>query len=74
MEEVVDADRVIVLDGGKMVMQDTPREIFKREEELKAIGLELPLASYIAQKLRNAGVDIPKGILTETELTEALCK
>ncbi len=74
MEEVVDADRVIVLDNGKMVMQDTPREIFKREEELKAIGLELPLASYIAQKLRNAGVDIPKGILTETELTEALCK
>ena len=74
MEEVVDADRVIVLDGGKMVMQDTPREIFKREEELKAIGLELPLASYIAQKLRNAGVDIPMGILTETELTEALCK
>ncbi len=74
MEEVVDADRVIVLDNGKMVMQDTPREIFKREEELKAIGLELPLASYIAQKLRNAGVEIPKGILTETELTEALCK
>lgn len=74
MEEVVDADRVIVLDNGKMVMQDTPREIFKREEELKAIGLELPLASYIAQKLRNAGVEIPKGILTETELMEALCK
>ena len=74
MEEVVDADRVIVLDNGKMVMQDTPREIFKREEELKAIGLELPLASYIAQKLRNAGVEIPKGILTETELMEALCR
>ena len=74
MEEVVDADRVIVLDGGKKVMEDIPREIFKRESELKAIGLELPLASYIARKLRNSGLEIPKGILTESELAEALCK
>ncbi len=74
MEEVVDADRVIVLDSGKIVMQDTPREIFKREKELKEIGLELPLASYIANKMRKNGIELPEGVLTEQELSEALCK
>ena len=74
MEEVVEADRVIVLDNGKIVMQDKPREIFKREKELKNIGLELPLASYVANKLKNQGVELPEGILTDKELGEALCK
>ena len=74
MDEVVEADRVIVLDNGKIVMQDKPREIFKREKELKSIGLELPLASYVANKLKNQGVELPEGILTDKELGEALCK
>ena len=74
MEEVVEADRVIVLDNGKIVMQDKPREIFKREKELKNIGLELPLASYVANKLKNQGVELPEGILTDKELGEELCK
>ncbi len=74
MDEVVEADRVIVLDNGKIVMQDKPREIFKREKELKNIGLELPLASYVANKLKNQGVELPEGILTDKELGEALCK
>ena len=55
-------------------MQDKPREIFKREKELKNIGLELPLASYVANKLKNQGVELPEGILTDKELGEALCK
>lgn len=74
MEEVVDADRVIVLDNGKIVMEDTPREIFKREKQLKSIGLELPLASYIASKLKEKGVNLPEGILTDEELEVELCK
>ena len=74
MEEVVDADRVVVLDNGKIVMQGSPREIFKRGEELKKIGLELPTSSYIASKMKRAGINIANDILTDDELKEALCR
>lgn len=74
MEEVVDADKVIVLNDGEIYAQGTPREIFLKGDQLKGVGLELPTASYIAQKIKKAGVQIPDGILTETELAEALCK
>lgn len=74
MEEVVDADRVIVINDGEVAMTGTPEEIFKEKQTLKSYGLELPLASYIAEKLRAKGVDIPQTILTEKQLSEALCK
>lgn len=74
MEEVVDADRVIVVNDGEVAMSGTPEEIFKQKQTLKSYGLELPLASYIAEKLREKGVDIPQTILTEKQLSEALCK
>ena len=74
MEEVIDADRVLVINDGEIFAQGTPTQIFQREKELKSIGLELPLASYIAQKLQKAGFEIPDGILTESQLAEALCK
>ena len=74
MEEVVDADRVLVLNDGEILAVDTPREIFKKGESLKTVGLELPTASYIAEKMRKAGIEISEGILTEKELAEALCK
>ena len=74
MEEVVDADKVIVLNDGEIYAQGTPREIFLKGDELKGVGLELPTASYIAQKIKKAGVQIPDGILTDIELAEALCK
>lgn len=74
MEEVVDADRVVVLDNGKIVMQGSPREIFKRGEELKKIGLELPTSSYIASKMKRAGINIANDIITDDELKEALCR
>lgn len=74
MEEVVDADRVIVVNDGEVAMSGTPEEIFKQKQTLKLYGLELPLASYIAEKLREKGVDIPQTILTEKQLSEALCK
>ena len=74
MEEVVDADRVIVINDGEVAMNGSPEEIFKEKQTLKSYGLELPLASYIAEKLREKGVDIPEAILTEKQLSEALCK
>ena len=74
MEEVVSADRVFVLDDGVIALTGTPREIFKEKKVIKSLGLELPSASYIASKLKEKGVKIEGEILTEKELSEALCK
>lgn len=74
MEEVVSADKVYVLDDGVIALSGTPREIFKEKSVMKALGLELPSASYIATKLKEKGVEIQGEILTEEELAEALCK
>ena len=73
MDEVLNADRVIVLDGGQIAMQGTPIEIFNHKEEIKALGLELPLSAVIAEKLIEQGVDFPSGIITDEQLVEALC-
>ncbi len=74
MEEVVNADRVYVLDDGVIALTGTPREIFKEKKVIKSLGLELPSASYIASKLMEKGVKIEGEILTDIELSEALCK
>ena len=73
MEEVVFADRVFVMDGGKLVMQGTPREIFSEVEKLKELRLDVPQVTLLAYELRKSGVDLPKGILTTDELVNALC-
>ena len=73
MDEVVRADRVIVLSEGEKVLEGTPEQIFSHKQEIKSYGLELPLATVIADRLRENGVAIPDGILTEQQLTEALC-
>ncbi len=73
MEEVVDADRVYVIDGGKIEATGTPAEIFKDRALLERTGLELPLAAKIADKLISRGVPLKDGILTREQLAEALC-
>jgi len=72
MEEVVDADYVYVMENGKIIMDGTPREIFSRVEELKEHRLDVPQMTLLAHELRQAGLPIPKGILTREELVEAL--
>ncbi len=73
MEEAAAADRIIVMkDGG--ILLNGGREVFGRTAEIRAAGLELPLPSRIADKLRRDGVPLPGGILTDAELTEALCR
>lgn len=74
MEETLFSDRIIVLDGGKILMQGTPKEIFNRKEELVKVGLELPLSVVIKDRLIEAGLNIDDGVLTEEELLEAICK
>ena len=74
MEEVVEADRVIVMDQGKILTQGTPREVFSRVEELKEHRLDVPQVTMLAHELRKSGVNIPEGILTIRELADALGK
>ena len=73
MEEGVFADRVFVMDNGKLVMQGTPREIFSEVEKLKELRLDVPQVTLLAYELRKNGVDLPEGILTIEELVNALC-
>ncbi len=72
MEEVVDADKIFVMDHGKVVMEGTPKEIFSRVDELKSYRLDVPQVTILADELRKRGLDIPKGILRKEELVEAI--
>ena len=74
MEEVIHADKVIVMDQGKVVMQGTPREVFSHVEELKSYRLDVPQATLVAHELKKAGADLPDGILSNEELVEVLEK
>lgn len=74
MEEVIYANKVFVMDEGKIVMRGTPREIFSRVGELKAIRLGVPQATLLAYELKKEGMPLPDGILSAEELVEALCQ
>ena len=66
------AERVIVMNHGSVVMDGTPREVFAKGEELRAIGLDVPQAVELAQKLREKGFDIPEGIYRMDEIRAAV--
>jgi energy-coupling factor transport system ATP-binding protein len=74
MEEVIDADKVFVMDKGKVVMEGTPREIFSQVETLKQLRLDVPQVTELAYELQKQGVPLRKGILTNKELVEELLK
>ena len=72
MEEVIDADRVIVMDDGHIVMDGTPKEIFSRVEELKQYRMDVPQVTELAWELQKKGMPLPDGILRKSELLDAL--
>lgn len=74
MEEVVDADHVVVMDKGKVVMEGTPRDIFKRVDELRAIRLSVPQVTELAHELRKSGLPIKEDILTKEELIHEIAR
>ena len=74
MEEAVHADKVYIMDKGRIVMQGTPKQIFTNVEELRGVGLSVPKVTELVFELRTRGVDLPEGILTETELANELCR
>lgn len=73
MEEAIDADRVIVMEAGKIVLEGPPREIFVKVEELKRLGLDVPQITELAYELRKEGLDIPPDLLTAEEMVKVLC-
>lgn len=72
MEEAIYADRVFVMDDGKIALQGTPHEVFAQVDTMKELHLDVPEVTLLADELRRHGVDIPAGILTKEELAEAL--
>lgn len=74
MEEAVQAERVVVVDRAQVRMQGDPREVFTQVKKLKAMGLDVPAAAELADRLRDMGVPLPKTIVTKEELGDALCQ
>jgi energy-coupling factor transport system ATP-binding protein len=72
MEEIIHADKVFVMDKGKIAMEGTPREVFSKVDELKALRLDVPQVTLLAYELKKRGVNLPDGILTKEELVKAL--
>ena len=72
MEEIIHADKVFVMDQGKIAMQGTPREIFSQVERLKELRLDVPQVTLLAYELQKNGISLSDGILTVEELTQAL--
>ena len=74
MEEAAQADKVIVLDQGEVKMIGTPLEIFRRDEELKALSLGVPPAVDLADRLRQRGIEIPQDLLEVEDIVRYLCQ
>lgn len=74
MEEAVDADRVIVMEKGKKVLEGTPKEVFSKVEMLKNIGLDVPCMTELSKELKEEGLDIDGDILTVDEMVVKLCQ
>lgn len=72
MEEIIHADKVFVMDKGKIAMEGTPKEIFSQVERLKELRLDVPQVTLLAYELQQKGIDLPDGILTVEELTQQL--
>ncbi len=74
MDEAVKADRVVVMDGGRIAIDGTPKEVFKNVEKMKGLGLDVPQATELAYRLRKKGFNLPDNILDENECAEAILK
>ena len=74
MDETVEADKVIVIDNGVVVMEGKPREIFVQVDRLKSYGLDVPQVTEVAYNLRKQGINIPADILTPEEMVSAVCQ
>ena len=72
MEEAIYANRIFVMDQGKIAIKGTPREVFSQVEKMKELHLDVPEATQLAYELKKNGIPLPEGILTKEELAGAL--
>ena len=74
MEEAIAADRIVLMDAGRVVMDGTPHKVFSQSEKVRALGLDIPLAADLAEHLRRGGRDLPQDIVTDEELLHCLSR
>ena len=74
MDEAARADRVIIMDRGKVMMDGTPAEVFSRQDEVRAMNLDVPFVVELAGRLRKRGIPIPESIINEEEMVDYLCQ
>lgn len=74
MEEAVEADRIVVMDNGSIVVQGTPKEVFREVPKMKEIGLDVPQVTELAYELNKSGIKISQQILTINEMVDAICQ
>ena len=74
MDETAQCDRVVVVDGGRIILEGTPRQVFSHVQEMKAVGLDVPQVTELIWQLREAGYDLPDDIIFEDECVEAIEK
>jgi energy-coupling factor transport system ATP-binding protein len=74
MEEAARADRVVIMDRGKVMMDGTPAQVFAREEEIRALHLDVPFAAALASRLRRRGIPVPESVIEESEVVDYLCQ
>ncbi|MBR3394405.1 MAG: energy-coupling factor transporter ATPase [Firmicutes bacterium] len=74
MEEAAQADRIIVMDKGRPILDETPAALFAHAGKLQELNLQMPFGASMAAKLRDLGVDLPEGIITAERLAECLCR
>lgn len=74
MEEAAKADRVIIMDDGKIMMDGTPKEIFYKVEDIRSMNLDVPFVVDLAHRLRRKGIEVPEEIIDEEEMVSYLCQ
>jgi len=74
MNEAIDADKIVVIDNGKIELSGTPREVFSNVEKMKAIGLDVPQVTSLAVALEKEGIEIKKDIISIDEMVDSLCQ
>ncbi|WP_160678912.1 energy-coupling factor transporter ATPase [Clostridium sp. C8-1-8] len=74
MDEAAEADRIVVMDQGKIIIEGLPKEVFSQVETMKKIGLDVPQVTELAYELKNSGIDISTKILNVDEMVDALCQ
>lgn len=74
MEETVKADRLIIMNDGKVLLDGAPQKVFEHRDLIKSVNLDVPLMAELSAKLRERGIDVPQSIITEEEMVEFLCQ